>query len=575
VQNDITLFAEWTKQDDPAVIITYNPNGGLGPEVKNSVSKGSSHTVNDQGYTRSGYSFANRYTTSQDGSGTVYTVGSAFTATGNITLYAQWTQKTGYSITYYPNGGTGQPVTVSAFNGDNHKVADQGYTRPGYIFTGTYNTKSDGTGTTYQLNQNITITGNLPLYAVWHNITAPESNMLKAAVTKLLEVPDGIPVPSESFTFVAEKLLEDDYSPTPSMPDLIINDINFSPALSENDYSYTGNAAGINYYYLESNELLGDIDWPHPGLYTYGIREIPGTFDGIEAQMNYSEAMYILAVTVSNEDVSPADGKLDIVQINAVLYTDDGGNELEIGGRVKVNPTPGGDGNDYYTSRMIFTNTYWSNPIGTDPTNPDHWKLSVSNRVEGIQSNRSLYFRFAMKVTAPDYFSSSATYTAYVVEPASDDPVQTYRISADPTENGADSNGAIRFISGQSKLFSLKHGQYLVFLDTPIGAAFTVTEFEETYYLPYVSVQRDGVLLGFEYCYESRDLTIPHISNATFREPLYIGAGVNSADFLNTREEVVTTGINLSSLPFTGLAALALCALLASAAIRIRRKSLR
>ena len=215
------------------------------------------------------------------------------------------------------------------------------------------------------------------------------------------------------------------------------------------------------------------------------------------------------------------------------------------------------------------TATATTTAVGTDPANPGDWKLSISNTVDGPLSNQSSYFEFNITLIAPDNVDPAIPYTAYVVEFASHDPTKTYRVSADPAANGADSNGKIMFVSGQNKTFLLKHDQILVFLDLPVGATFTVMELKNESYIPDASVTCDGVQLGFEYRAESTDLIIPHISNIVFKEPLYTGPGANNVDFLNTREEVVSTGLNLSPLPFIGLMTLALGALISYIALKL------
>ncbi|MCL2060364.1 MAG: InlB B-repeat-containing protein [Oscillospiraceae bacterium] len=71
-----------------------------------------------------------------------------------------------YNVTYYPNGGTGSVNSFPANANTNHLILDQGYTRPMYEFVG-WNTAADGSGTTYQNFQAITVTGPVSLYAQW------------------------------------------------------------------------------------------------------------------------------------------------------------------------------------------------------------------------------------------------------------------------------------------------------------------------------------------------------------------------------------------------------------------------
>ena len=78
----------------------------------------------------------------------------------------------GYSVEYvigdgasWPNNGNG-PETLYYPQKADVPVTDSVPTRDGYEFTG-WNTKEDGTGTTYKANGTLTITGNTTLYAQW------------------------------------------------------------------------------------------------------------------------------------------------------------------------------------------------------------------------------------------------------------------------------------------------------------------------------------------------------------------------------------------------------------------------
>ena len=78
----------------------------------------------------------------------------------------------GYSVEYvigdgasWPNNGNG-PETLYYPQDADVAVTDSVPTRDSYEFTG-WNTKEDGTGTTYKANGTLTITGNTTLYAQW------------------------------------------------------------------------------------------------------------------------------------------------------------------------------------------------------------------------------------------------------------------------------------------------------------------------------------------------------------------------------------------------------------------------
>jgi hypothetical protein len=220
---------------------------------------------------------------------------------------------------------------------------------------------------------------------------------------------------------------------------------------------------------------------------------------------------------------------------------------------------------------MAFTNEYKKIIVGTDPTNPEYWRLSVSNKVYGLLADQTAYFKYDMTVTAPGSNTSAEPYIAFVVE-LEDEASSKYRMSSDPIANGASSSGIMAFVPGENTTFYLKHNQYLVFLDLPNGAGFSVTESKDDLYIPGAYATSNGVKSAFESRTESSNLAIPHINNSVIKNPLFIGGKTNSVDFTNNRIEKVSTGLNLTSLPFTIMLALTLSSLAIYVTIKANRK---
>lgn len=80
-----------------------------------------------------------------------------------------WADPDKYTLTYNANGGTGSVVdSNSPYDANVITVvkAGTGLTRSGYSFVG-WNTQANGLGTTYYAGNNITITTNITLYAMW------------------------------------------------------------------------------------------------------------------------------------------------------------------------------------------------------------------------------------------------------------------------------------------------------------------------------------------------------------------------------------------------------------------------
>lgn len=81
-------------------------------------------------------------------------------------LDVEYTDKT---IVYKANGGSGSDITNSYYMADQVRLLtanDSGFTKSGYHIA-EWNTKADGTGYTYGLNQSITLWDDLTLYAIW------------------------------------------------------------------------------------------------------------------------------------------------------------------------------------------------------------------------------------------------------------------------------------------------------------------------------------------------------------------------------------------------------------------------
>ena len=168
------------------------------------------------------YYFAG-WNTAKDGSGTSYTNGQSvtdITTPGNtITLYAQWTDCPGNKICYKPNGATAEGTTAAPSMGNqsistsatsiglwasNFKNPIKGANNKMAGFAG-WNTKYDGTGTSYGPNETITFTagqysnGGLKLYAMWvesagdlQGWTCPDdTTMPVGTVTALTDQRDG------------------------------------------------------------------------------------------------------------------------------------------------------------------------------------------------------------------------------------------------------------------------------------------------------------------------------------------------------------------------------------------------
>lgn len=133
-----TLYACWAGN---AQTLTYHGNGATGGNTAAQSDKtGDELTTNANGFTRDGYTFV-RWDTAKDGSGTAYGEGKngvsqyVMKPAGND-LYAIW-QANPASIQYRDDwGATGSTPDTTGVTGQNVTIAQNGFTRPGYTFTG-------------------------------------------------------------------------------------------------------------------------------------------------------------------------------------------------------------------------------------------------------------------------------------------------------------------------------------------------------------------------------------------------------------------------------------------------------
>jgi uncharacterized repeat protein (TIGR02543 family) len=180
-----TLYAQWQIN---TVTLTYDPQGGTGQPGNQTGNAASNVTVSSTAPTRAGYTFV-KWNTVADGSGTDYVGDATYTLpnSGTDTLYAQWQINT-VTLTYDPQGGTGQPGNQTGNAASNVTVSSTAPTRAGYTFTG-WDAAADGSGTDYAGGATYTLpnSGTDTLYAQW----APQAANRSATVVSLTYDPQG------------------------------------------------------------------------------------------------------------------------------------------------------------------------------------------------------------------------------------------------------------------------------------------------------------------------------------------------------------------------------------------------
>jgi uncharacterized protein (TIGR02145 family)/uncharacterized repeat protein (TIGR02543 family) len=170
----IILYAQWS--NNPTFTVTYDANGadtGAVPVDGQRYEQGAAVTVagNAGNLFMKGNTFTGWNTQPKGDSGTSYTPGSALImGAKNVTLYARWTAKPVYTLTYLGNNNTGgtAPEAISNEAGAAITVAGAGTLfKKGHSFTA-WNTEADGSGDSYAPNSSWKMgTINDTLYAQW------------------------------------------------------------------------------------------------------------------------------------------------------------------------------------------------------------------------------------------------------------------------------------------------------------------------------------------------------------------------------------------------------------------------
>jgi len=397
----------------------------------------------------------------------------------------------------------------------------------------------------------------------------------QAAITKVLKVPVGTAYPAMTFDFMVERVGYNDTTAIPAnMPVIGSVSIAFdganAPSPAEN---FEGSALGVDTYYLESAELLGAINWPNAGKYEYSVIETTTNYvisDPLHEALELSLAEYLLSIYVREYTAADAAagnipagkqvGDRYIYAVGMIRVTTDEGTP----GGYKGDPTPGGDQIDYFYSEMIFTNKYVKtngadDPDDPDPTDPGDSTLNVTKTVTGDLGSLVLPFNFALSLNVPTLIPGYVLsyYKAYLVGTGGVlDPTGTVLSSL----IGTDPSGAkyVMFAPGATVDFQLAHDQKLVFINTPVGTSYTVSEDAEAGYTTSYRVTTNNIQGGV-------------VSGYTITGAL-VGEALNRADYTNNYDLTPPAGLSMDNLPFYSLVLLALGALIAFVVVRRRKR---
>ncbi len=223
ISSDVTIYAGWVENGSNMIRFTANPlykNVSFTPSAF-TVHPGEPVTITSSGSTGTGYVWyingaaveppvsTGRYTFTPADPGD-YLISVTFTDqnigyAGSVKITSTYTPVTGYSITYYLNGGTGTAPSLmrTPVDGTFTPPVAGDVTRHGCTFTG-WATKSDGSGTLYTAGTPATVTLDTILYAKWspnsHTLTFNGNGIPGAITQQTVLYGKTIQLPHQSFT---------------------------------------------------------------------------------------------------------------------------------------------------------------------------------------------------------------------------------------------------------------------------------------------------------------------------------------------------------------------------------------
>ena len=383
-------------------------------------------------------------------------------------------------------------------------------------------------------------------------------------INKILRMPIGTNTPEATFNFLSELIRVDGIE----VPNNVENpltlgslEVNFeegqaTTAITDTDMISTSGVTG---------NIFANVTFPHAGVFEFRITEEENTNDDIDYDLydfiRYSEASFIIRVHVANN----AAGNALFIQAVGIFQE-----KYDNGRDVTADPNEPGR----KVEAIIFTNDFVrtnapppvdpENPEYPDPTDPDvDPTLFVGKTVTGDLGNRTMYFDFSITIAVPSLVTPApAHFRAYVVEGGNvvDDITENIATTSPPT-TGTDPNGNsyIVITHGTATQFRLRHDQRLVFVDTPVGTSYTVTETLATGYTTSIVVTTHSVASE----------AIPGLTTGQQR----VGEPNNLVVFTNNRDFITPTGLSVNDLPFLVIVLLALGALTTFVVVKVRRRN--
>jgi uncharacterized repeat protein (TIGR02543 family) len=163
--SSMTLYAQWTPI--PVVTLNLDASGGTGSLALLSGLPGAAVTLpGSTSLVKLGYSMAS-WNTAANGSGASYAPGQSVTLASSMTLYAQWNSVPKIVLHFVSDGGSGSLTTLSGYLGASVALpSSSSLVKSGYILR-SWNTAANGSGLSFALGQDVTLSTSMTLYARW------------------------------------------------------------------------------------------------------------------------------------------------------------------------------------------------------------------------------------------------------------------------------------------------------------------------------------------------------------------------------------------------------------------------
>lgn len=339
-----------------------------------------------------------------------------------------------------------------------------------------------------------------------------------APLTKRVMVAGGLTPPAMSYIFeFTPELLQD--STTELSPDLNNGtantaDDNLISIAYTGSESISGTSGGYNYYDKTEADVLANTVFPHAGVYHYTVVE-NGTITPPSGTITYSLAKYDLAVYVKNAGTG--------LEISEVVFT-------------RIEDDKGiADGTK---QPMLFTNTYTSDTI-----------LVVSNELVGNYADLTKDFTYTIDIAGALTATVDARYTK------------------------ADGSSVMVTVDASMGTFTLKHGESLTFESLPTGAFYTLTQTGEAGYTPKATITTAAISGEVETGAAGATIAVgvAGATNSLLKTPIYLQTGTNTAEWENSYDDSVNTGVIMNVLPFIILIVVAVGGFVGYLAMRRRK----